>query len=43
MPVIFDPMRVPGQRSTIYPDDLAAGFELRVKCALNVLRNLAKA
>ncbi len=34
MPVIDDPMRVPGRRGTIYPPEHADGFEGRIKRAL---------
>jgi uncharacterized cupin superfamily protein len=34
MPVIHDPMRVPGRRGTIYPKPLDTGFEGRIKRAL---------
>jgi uncharacterized cupin superfamily protein len=34
MPIIHDPMRVPGRRGTIYPKPLDAGFEGRIKRAL---------
>lgn len=34
MPVIHDPMRVPGRRGTIYPKPLDEGFEGRIKRAL---------
>lgn len=34
MPVIEDPMGVPGRRGTIYPTPLDAGFEGRIKRAL---------
>ena len=34
MPVIHDPMRMPGRRGTIYPKPLDAGFEGRFKRAL---------
>ena len=34
MPVINDPMRLPGRRGTIYPKPLDAGFDGRMKRAL---------
>ncbi len=34
MPVIHDPMRVPGRRGTIYPKPFSDGFEGRLKRAL---------
>ena len=34
MPVIDDPMQLPGRRGTIYPAPYASGFERRVKRAL---------
>ena len=34
MPVIRDPMKLPGRRSTIYPAEYASGFDRRVKRAL---------
>lgn len=34
MPVIDDPLSLPGRRSTIYPKPLDAGFEGRIKRAL---------
>jgi uncharacterized cupin superfamily protein len=34
MPVIDDPMQLPGRRGTIYPAAYASGFERRIKRAL---------
>lgn len=34
MPIIDDPMQLPGRRSTIYPKPLDEGFEGRIKRAL---------
>jgi len=34
MPIIDDPMQIPGRRGTIYPAPFAQGFEGRVKRAL---------
>jgi uncharacterized cupin superfamily protein len=34
MPIIDDPMQLPGRRGTIYPTPFASGFERRIKRAL---------
>lgn len=42
MHVIEDPLKLEGRRGTIYPDDLAAGFERRVKRMLTAALGLTQ-
>lgn len=42
MPVIFDPMRVEGRRSTIYPAEFAGPYDKRLKRALTGLLGLTQ-